>query len=395
LVIFITVCSSHVYFQEDFSKPNWESRWVVSDWKKDSGEAGSWSLSAGKHFVDESKERGLKTSPDARFFDISSSFEAFSNKGKRLIIQFAVKHDQNLDCGGGYIKLVGADSLSDQKDFQGGASETKYNVMFGPDICGYTKKVHFILHKRGSNHLIKDDISAESDEFTHVYSAVLEPDNTFKVYIDGTEKKGGPIAEHWDILPPKLINDPKESKPADWVDEKMMDDPDDKKPEGWDDIPAEIPNPDATKPDDWDDDLDGEWEAPKIHNPEYKGIWTPKKIENPDYKGPWVHPQIDNPEYQEDPELYAFESFKYLGIDIWQVKSGSIFSNFLLTDDWDVAQAEIDEINEIREGEKKKKQEVDDKERAEREAADALRKEQEEKEKEDEEEAHEEEKEEL
>jgi len=369
-------CTAEIYFQDDFSDKNWQSRWVVSNWKKDSGEAGSWSLSAGKYFTDED-DVGLKTTQDARFYDISAAHKEFSNKGKTLIIQLSVKHEQSIDCGGGYVKLIPADALTDQTEFQGGASETKYNVMFGPDICGYTKKVHLILNKRGSNHLIKEEIPCESDEFTHVYTAVLEPDNTFKVYIDGVEKKSGPIPEHWDILPPKKINDPDQSKPADWVDEKMTDDPEDKKPEGWDDIPAEVSDPDATKPDDWDDDLDGEWEAPKIPNPEYKGVWSPKKIENPDYKGPWVHPQIDNPEYKDDPELYAFDSFKYLGIDVWQVKAGTIFSNFLLTDDWDTAKAEIDEINDEREGEKKLKEEADAKERAEREAAEAARKAQE------------------
>jgi len=46
-----------------------------------------------------------------------------------------------------------------------------------------------------------------------------------------------------------------------------------------------------------------------------------------------------------------------LGIDVWQVKSGSIFSHFLLTDDWETAKADIDVVNAIREGEKKKKEE--------------------------------------
>jgi len=180
------------------------------------------------------------------------------------------------------VKLVPAGSLSAQKEFKGGEKETKYNIMFGPDICGSsTRKVHLILNKRGSNHLIKDDISAESDEFTHVYTAVLEPDNTFKVLIDGNEKKSGSIPDHWDILPQKKINDPAQSKPSDWVDERMIDDPDDVKPAGWDDIPSEIPDSDASKPDDWDDDLDGEWEAPKIPNPEYKGAWSAKKSKIP------------------------------------------------------------------------------------------------------------------
>jgi len=177
------------------------------------------------------------------------------------------------------------------------------------------------------------------------------------------KKKTGAIPDNWDILPPKKINDPKESKPSDWVDERMIDDPEDLKPAGWDDIPAEIADTGASKPDDWDDDLDGEWEAPKIPNPEYKGAWSAKKIENPKYKGPWVHPQIDNPEYKDDPELYAFDSFKFIGIDVWQVKAGSIFGHFLLTDDFETARTRIDEINKIREGEKKLKEEQDQKDR--------------------------------
>jgi calreticulin len=68
-----------------------------------------------------------------------------------------------------------------------------------------------------------------------------------------------------------------------------------------------------------------------------------------------VHPQIDNPDYKDDPELYAFDSFKYIGIDVWQVKSGTIFSHFLLTDDFETAKAQIDVINAIRDGEKAKK----------------------------------------
>jgi len=335
----IALCTAHVYFHDDFSNSDWKSRWVVSDWKKDTGEAGEWSLSAGKFFTDKSKEQGLRTTQDAKFYDISAAHEEFSNKGKSLFIQFSVKHEQGIDCGGGYVKLIPGDSLSDQLEFRGGEKETKYNVMFGPDICGYTKKVHFILNNKNTNHLIKEEVPCESDEFTHIYTGVLNPDNTYKIYIDGEEKKSGSITEHWNILPPKLINDPSQSKPSDWVDERMIDNPEDKKPEAWDDIPAEISDPDASKPDDWDDDLDGEWEAPKIPNPEYKGVWSAKKIENPNYKGPWVHPQIDNPEYKDDPNLYAFDSFKYLGIDIWQVKSGTIFGNFLLTDDWDTAKS--------------------------------------------------------
>lgn len=45
-----------------------ESRWVVSDWKKDTGEAGSWEVSAGKFFADAEASKGLRTTEDAKFY---------------------------------------------------------------------------------------------------------------------------------------------------------------------------------------------------------------------------------------------------------------------------------------------------------------------------------------
>lgn len=49
---------------------------------------------------------GIQTSQDAKFYGISGKFdEAFSNKDKDLVIQFSVKHEQTIDCGGGYVKV--------------------------------------------------------------------------------------------------------------------------------------------------------------------------------------------------------------------------------------------------------------------------------------------------
>jgi len=104
-----------------------------------------------------------------------------------------------------------------------------------------------------------------------------------------------------------------------------MDDPTDTKPSDWDNEPERIVDPDATKPEDWDDEEDGAWEAPLIDNPKYKGEWKPKRIKNPDYKGPWNHPEIDNPEYVEHRDVYKRGTLGYFGIEIWQVKAGTVF----------------------------------------------------------------------
>lgn len=232
--------------------------------------------------------------------------------------------------------------------------------MFGPDICGGNRLVHFIINHNGKNYQIEKEVLPALDHVTHVYTLVVRPDNTFDIKVDGVLKHTGKIEESFDILPPKQIKDPNQSKPADWVDEEEIVDPEDKKPEGFDDAPATIPDPEAKKPEDWDDELDGDWEAPHIPNPEYKGEWTPKKIKNPAYKGPWEHPLIDNPEYKEDPLLYAFDSFTHIGVEVWQVKAGTVFDNFLITDSVEEAEAAVDAILKQRDAEIEAKKKIEE-----------------------------------
>merc|ERR1711942_210318 len=111
-------------------------------------------------------------------------------------------------------------------------------------------------------------------------------------------------------------------------------------------------------------------EAPMVDNPEYKGEWKPKEIVNPDYKGPWVHPKIPNPEYKHDPTLYRYDDIAGLGFDLWQVKSGTIFDNILITDDVAEAEAFTKETFDItKEAEKAMKKEQDDASKKEEEAA--------------------------
>ena len=166
-----------------------------------------------------------------------------------MVIQFTVKHEQNLDCGGGYIKVLSGDF--DQSSFGG---EAPYLVMFGPDICGAERRTHLILPYKGKNFLNNKKPRAETDTFTHQYTAIINPDNTFKFLIDNEEVAKGTLEEYWGILEPKEIADPDAKKPDDWVDEPTIDDKDDKKPEGWDDIPEFIIDEKATKPEDWNDE---------------------------------------------------------------------------------------------------------------------------------------------
>jgi len=262
--------------------------------------------------------------------------------------------NKKIDCGGGYLKLLPPGT--DQANFEGSSA---YAIMFGPDICGYsTKRVHAIFNHEGENLLTTKSTDCETDEFTHVYTLIVEPDNTYQILIDGEEKSAGSMYDDWEFELPKQIKDPSKVKPYDWVDQREIDDPEDIKPADWDQ-PMEIVDPEAEMPEDWDEEDDGVWQAPEIPNPEYKGIWRAKKVPNPEYKGEWEHPMIDNPDYKPVENVYLRGDVAYVGMEVWQVKAGTIFDNILVTDDKELAAERVTAILEAMAGEKEAKEEFE------------------------------------
>ena len=167
------------------------------------------------------------------------------------------------------------------------------------------------------------------------------------------------------------IEDPNDTKPADWDDHPFIYDMSVKKPDDWDetqpeyildetavkpetwldDAPLKIPDPQAQQPEDWDEELDGEYIPPLIDNPACEqfgcGVWERPRIKNPLYKGPWHYPKIANPHYQgvwsprmiPNPDYYIYENpqeiepFDTIAFDIWSMDGGVAFDNILITHD--------------------------------------------------------------
>merc|ERR1712084_165832 len=192
----------------------------------------------------------------------------------------------------------------------------------------------------------------------------VNADNTVKVEVDQSEIYSGNMKDDWELLKPKIIADPEDKKPGDWVDTSMMDDPEDAKPDDWV-TDKRIVDAEAKKP---DDEEDGEWEAPMKDNPEYKGDWKAKRISNPEYKGVWEAKKIDNPEYVDDDAVYKYADFGFIGFDLWQVKAETIFDNVIITDDVAEADAFAAKWKALNEVETAKKKEDDEKKKAEEEA---------------------------
>ncbi|XP_052155689.1 calreticulin-3-like [Oryza glaberrima] len=338
LASLLLVVSGEVIFEERFDD-DWGSRWVKSDWKRSEGKAGTFKHTAGSYSGDPD-DRGIQTTSDAKHFAISAKFPEFSNKNRTLVVQYSIKIEQDIECGGAYIKLMSG--YVNQKKFGG---DTPYSFMFGPDICGdQTKKLHLILSYQGQNYPIKKDLKCETDKLTHFYTFILRPDASYSLLVDNREREFGSMYTDWDILPPRKIKESNAKKPKDWDDREYIEDPNEVKPEGYDSIPKEIPDPKDKKPESWDDDDDGVWKPRMIPNPEYKGRWKRKKIKNPNYKGKWKIPWIDNPEFEDDPDLYVLKPLQYVGIEVWQVKAGSVFDNILICDDPEYARSVVDEV---------------------------------------------------
>merc|ERR1711994_273860 len=296
-----------------------------------------------------------------KFFGISAGFDSFSSEGKELIIQYQAKYEKDVECGGGYVKV--GPKLDDPTGFGG---PTPYNIMFGPDKCGYTKRTHLIFNYKGKNVLKKSDLAykQENDGTSHLYRLVVKPDTIVRVEIDEEKIYEGSLKEDWELLAAKEINDPDDKKPSDWVDDSMMDDAEDSKPDDWTDE-KRIVDDEAKKPDDWDDEEDGEWEAPMKDNPAYKGDWHVKRISNPAYKGIWEAKKIANPEYVDDDALGQYADFGFLGFDLWQVKGGTIFDNVIVTDDVSEADSFVKKWKTLNEHENAQKKLEDDAKKAE------------------------------
>ena len=366
---------SYVHFQS-FSDADWNNHWKVSQLPNVTG---VWEVKAASG-PQASDEKLIFMQTAQAYYGLSTQFDSpLDLTDKTLVVQYEVRMEETLECGGAYMKLFGKDNFEPTNL----CNETRYIIMFGPDKCGSTNKVHFIFrHKNPKTGVfeekhLKDAPAMKRDKnMNHLYTLIVRPDNSFEILIDAESVKQGNLLTDFapSVNPPKEIDDPTDVKPADWVDDEMIDDPEAKKPDDWDetqpefikdpskleappgwlpDEPKFIADPDAQKPEDWDDDIHGEWEAPTIPNPKceeapgcgeyeppliknelYKGKWRAPRIKNPAYKGPWKARQIPNPDYVEDLHPHNFQPLVGAGFELWMVNKEIGFTNvFIGTDE--------------------------------------------------------------
>jgi len=378
-----------VVFAEPFSSAEALKRFVPSAASKDGVEAdlakydGRWEVAAPESEVVDGDLALImrdKAKHHAIAAQLAKPFQPAD--GKPLVFQYEVKFQSEMSCGGAYVKLLSADADSDFTKFH---DKTPYTIMFGPDRCGADEKLHFILrHVHPVNDAIEEKHAKKPDGFggkyfevgkTHLYRLVIHPDSSYEISIDKEVLKKGHLLSDMSpsIVPEEMIDDPSDSKPADWDDREKIEDPEATKPEDWDEnAPAKIvdlnavmpegwlekeesmiPDPTAEKPVDWDDEMDGDWEAPllenpvckdapgcgpwtapSIDNPAFKGKWKAPLIDNPAYKGIWKPQKIKNPDYFEEPNpVERLTPIGAIGLELWTMSENVVFDNFILAQD--------------------------------------------------------------
>lgn len=292
-------------------------------------------------------------------------------------MQYEVKLQKGLECGGAYVKLLTEGEDGAAVGLRAGeeyTDKTPFTIMFGPDKCGTTNKVHFIFRHKNpvtgeweEKHL-KNPPLPKITKTTALYTLIVRPDETYEILVNDESVKSGSLLEDFDppVNPPKEIDDPTDFKPETWVDVQQIPDPHATKPTDWDeDAPATIidetatmpedwlpnepqtiPDPTAEKPEEWDDEEDGDWipemvpnpvceevsgcgpwSQPTIKNPAYKGKWTAPMIANPAYKGPWAPRKISNPSYFEDVHPSEMTPLLGLGFELWTMTDDILFDN--------------------------------------------------------------------
>jgi calnexin len=361
---------------ESFATDDWETHWQISTLENYTGR---WYLGDTPPPRNYRSEKMMFAQTENAYYALATKFDTpLVLKNKPLVLQYETRFVKGVDCGGAYIKLFG------NPDFDPPtlSNESRYVIMFGPDKCGETDKVHFIFnHKNPLNGTVSEKHletppTVKTDKINHLYTLIVRPNQTFEILIDAVLEKRGNLFDDFEppVNPPIEIDDPTDSKPPDWEEEEMIEDPDARKPDDWDesqpeyipdpskleppddwfvDEPRFISDPNAKKPEDWDDEILGPWEAPTvanpkcqkaagcgdwepplIQNPHFQGKWTPPQMPNPAYRGEWVPRQIANPDYYEDKDPYGgFPDIVGAGFELWMVNNDIGFGNVYIGQD--------------------------------------------------------------
>jgi hypothetical protein len=173
-------------------------RWVQSGVDKYSGQ--SWVQTTEFETIESGIEgdKSLVVATPHKHYGLVRTLDVpVDPKGKDLVVQYEVRLHKGISCSGAYLKLLAADSAFEPELL---SEDSGFSVMFGPDKCGGTNKIHLII--RVQNPITKEweekhmdkPAPIETDNLSHLYTLVIKNDDTFKILVDSVVKVEGTLA---------------------------------------------------------------------------------------------------------------------------------------------------------------------------------------------------------
>ena len=127
------------------------------------GDLGAWTPAADEKYAgvasvvkaDGTEDDGLYVPEAARHYGVSAPLTAPFDPKDGLTLQYEATLQDGLECGGAYLKFLTADGDTPY-DAAALNGDTPYTVMFGPDKCGGTNKVHVIFRHAAPDGTIEE-----------------------------------------------------------------------------------------------------------------------------------------------------------------------------------------------------------------------------------------------
>ncbi|KAJ2468049.1 hypothetical protein EV174_006343, partial [Coemansia sp. RSA 2320] len=110
------------------ASPQWRRSKATKKGEKEARYNGEWAVEEMVELAGVEGDKGLVVKSEARHHAISTQLaKPFDPSENGLVLQYEVKLQQSLACGGAYVKLLTASFKGEFSD------DTPYTLMFGPD----------------------------------------------------------------------------------------------------------------------------------------------------------------------------------------------------------------------------------------------------------------------
>jgi hypothetical protein len=161
----------------------------------------AWSVGPTEYPQTHEGERALIESTGRGRSAVSTRFQKRINvANKTFVLQYEMRAQYRYRCLSAGLKLF-SDPQFDPTTL---TNETAYTIMFGPDVCAFSRVSFELGYKNPETNRIEihnftDSPRAPKDRTTHLYTLIIRPDATFSILIDNELEKEGNL--FYDLAP--------------------------------------------------------------------------------------------------------------------------------------------------------------------------------------------------